>query len=553
MSTSIDRRSLLIRGAAGLAASGTASALLGWDRAYAALAPFVHGVASGDPLPDAVVLWTRVTPHRHAQPGSGHGPAVDVRWEVSEDESFDRVVAHGRRRATARHDHTVHVDVTGLEPGTTYWYRFRALGVRSPVGRTRTAPAADADAAVRLGVVSCANYDWGFFGAYRHLAGQDVDAVLHLGDYIYEYGPEGPLGEGLPGPAAARHADPARECTTVTDYRIRHGCYRLDPDLQTLHARHPVIAVWDDHEIANDTWRDGAENHDPGEHSWASRSRGGRRAWLEWLPVRRTTGAAELRIHRRLRLGKHVDLWMLDERRFRDQQPDSAAFSAGSVDPTRNDPGRTMLGTKQADWLCGGLTKSEATWKVIGNQVPFFPTVLGPAYPGEVSAILEPVSPALAHEAVTQNVDDWDGYPAERRRLVAAMDKVRDVVILTGDVHQSYACEIPRDAGTYAVTGDSVAVELIAPGISSPSLSTIVAQFLPGADLALDAVEGSNERAFNPWIKFRESSRCGYLLVDLDAQRVRAQWWLADDAQTRRSPVRLAHTARVGRGTHRIS
>ncbi len=547
----MDRRSLLTR-AAGAAAAGTAAGLVGWDTAYAAKAPFVHGVASGDPLPHAVVLWTRVTPNRHAQPGSGRGPAVDVRWEIATDKAFRNVAARGRSRATSRHDHTVHVDVTGLRPGRTYWYRFRALGARSPIGRTRTAPAANSDTSVRLGVVSCANYDWGFFGAYRHLAKQNVDAVLHLGDYLYEYGPDGPLGEGLPSPAAPRHADPAHECTTITDYRVRHGCYRLDPDLQAMHARHPVIAVWDDHEIANDTWKRGAENHDPGEHSWKSRSRGGRRAWLEWLPVRRVEGQSRFRIHRRIRLGRHVDLWMLDERRFRDKQPDSAAFSAGSVDPERNDPDRTMLGERQAEWLSEGLRRSRATWKIIGNQVPFFPTVLGPAYPAAVSAVLEPISPALAHEPAAYYVDDWNGYPAERRRLVSTISNVKDVVILTGDVHQSYACEIPRDPGTYAVTGESVAVELITPGISSPSIATIAAQFLPGADVAFNSVVNSNERAFNPWVKFSENSRCGYLIVDINARRVKADWWLADDAQSRRTAVRKAHTTRVRRGSSQV-
>ncbi|GAB2776150.1 alkaline phosphatase D family protein [Nocardioides salsibiostraticola] len=551
MSPSIDRRNLLIR-AAGAAATGAAAGLVGWDTAYAAKAPFVHGVASGDPLPQAVVIWTRVTPNAQAQPGSGRGPAVDVRWEIATDKVFRNVVARGRSRATSRHDHTVHVDVTGLRPATTYWYRFRARGARSPIGRTRTAPAVNADTAVRLGVVSCANYDWGFFGAYRHLANQNVDAVLHLGDYLYEYGPDGPLGEGLPSPVAPRHADPPRECTTITDYRVRHGCYRLDPDLQAMHARHPVIAVWDDHEIANDTWKRGAENHDPGEHSWKSRSRGGRRAWLEWLPVRRVAGQSRFRIHRRIRYGRHVELWMLDERRFRDQQPDSAAFSAGSVDPTRNDPDRTMLGERQADWLSKGLERSKATWKVIGNQVPFFPTVLGPAYPAAVTAVLEPISPALAHEPAAYYVDDWNGYPAERRRLVSTISKIKDVVILTGDVHQSYACEIPHDPGMYGVTGESVAVELITPGISSPSIATIAAQFLPGANAAFNAVVGSNERVFNPWVKFSENSRCGYLIVDINARRVRADWWLADDAQSRSTAVRRAHTARVRRGSSQV-
>ena len=551
--TTLDRRTLLARGAAGIAATGTAVALGGWDTAYAAKAPFVHGVASGDPLPRGIVLWTRVTPSRHAQPGSGRGPAVHVRWEVAGDEKFRNVVRRGRTKATHRHDHTVHVDVRGLHPGRTYWYRFHALGVTSPVGRTRTAPKRGADVPVRLGVVSCANYDWGYFASYRHLAHQDVDAVLHLGDYIYEYGPDGPLGEGMPAPYSPRHADPPHECTTGQDYRIRHGSYRLDPDLQALHARHPVIAVWDDHEIANDTWRGGAENHDAGEGSWAARSKGARRAWTEWLPVRRRSRSLPYRIHRRLRLGKHVDLWMLDERRFRDEQPDSAAFSAGSVDPDREDPKRTMLGEAQLAWLRKGLEESTATWKVIGNQVPFFPTVLGPGYPEALSAILEPVSPALAHEPAAYYVDDWNGYPAERQRLVTTMTEVEDVVVLTGDVHQSYACEIPRDVGTYSATGESVAVELIAPGISSPAISTIIAQFIPGADTAIESVFSANEAGFNQWVKYRESSRCGYLIVDVDGARVRADWWLVDDSQVPSSPVRHARTMQVKRGSRQVT
>ncbi len=549
----LDRRSLLIRGTAGLAATGAATVLGGWDTAYAARAPFVHGVASGDPLPHGIVLWTRVTPTRRAQPGSKRGPDVAVRWEIATDRKFRRVVARGKKRASARHDHTVHVDVGGLRPGTTYWYRFHTRGATSPVGRTKTAPARRADIPVRLGVVSCANYDWGFFGAYRHLAGQDVDAVLHLGDYIYEYGPDGPLGAGMPAPYAPRHADPPHECITGADYRIRHGSYRLDPDLQALHASHPVIAVWDDHEIANDTWRGGAENHDEGEGSWAARAKGARRAWVEWMPVRRRSRVMPHRIHRHFRLGRHVDLWMLDERRFREKQADSAAFSAGSVDPDRNDPNRTMLGTAQLAWLQQGLVRSKASWKLIGNQVQFFPTVLGPGYPEALSAILEPVAPALAHEPAAYYVDDWNGYPAERRRIVETMAEVDDVVVLTGDIHMSYASEIPRDAGTYTATGESVAVELIAPGISSPATQTIIAQFIPGADTAFNSAVGANDAAFNQWVKYREGTRCGYLVVDVNASRVRADWWLIDDAQSRTSPVRHAHTTQVQRGSRSLT
>ena len=212
-----------------------------------------------------------------------------------------------------------------------------------------------------------------------------------------------------------------------------------------------------------------------------------------------------------------------------------------------------MLGASQLAWLRRGLRQSTATWKVIGNQVPFFPTVLGPGYPEALSAILEPVSPALAHEPAAYYVDDWNGYPAERSRIVSTLAEVDDVVILTGDVHQSYACEIPRDAGTYSATGESVAVELIAPGISSPAISTIIAQFVPGADTAIESVFSTNEAGFNQWVKYRDSSRCGYLLVDIDAERVRADWWLVDDSQVRQSPMRRAKTVQVRRGSRRVS
>ena len=206
--------------------------------------------------------------------------------------------------------------------------------------------------------------------------------MLHLGDYIYEYGPMDPWVKACP--VRWRRGTPSRRASARPSPTTGSGTGPTGsmPTCRQLHRRHPVIAVWDDHEIANDTWRGGAENHDAGEGSWASRSRGGRRAWMEWLPVRQTGRSSRFRIHRRFRFGRHVELWMLDERRFRDQPSDSVALSAGSVDPSRHDPGRTMLGERQAAWLSDGLADSKATWKVIGNQVPFFPTVIGPSLPG---------------------------------------------------------------------------------------------------------------------------------------------------------------------------
>ena len=229
----LSRRALVATGMGG----GALAVAAGWDEAVAARGPFVHGVASGDPLPRQVILWTRVTPSAQAAPGSGVGPPVEVRWEVAADRRFQRVVAHGSATAIAKRDHTLHVDAAGLRPGTTYWYRFHALGATSRIGRTRTAPAPGSSPAVRFGVVSCANYDWGYFAPYRFLAGRkDIDAVLHLGDYLYEYAPGGVIGDF---PTNPRNAQPRHECLTLEDYRVRHGSYKLEDDLQDLHAVAP--------------------------------------------------------------------------------------------------------------------------------------------------------------------------------------------------------------------------------------------------------------------------------------------------------------------------
>ncbi len=517
--------------------------------AEAAGSAFRHGVASGDPLPNGVVLWTRVTPDDAAQPGSGRGPKVRVRWQVALDEDFRRQVARGTTVTGPARDHTVHVDVRGLRPATTYWYRFEALGHTSRVGRTRTAPAPHALAGVRFGVVSCANYGWGFFAGYRHLAARDdLDAVLHLGDYIYEYGPDGPLVPGVQ-PATVRVAEPRAECLTLADYRERHGCYKLDRDLQAFHAAHPVIAVWDDHEIANDTWKGGAENHNEGEGPWPRRARAGRRAWLEWLPVRHTDPDDWFRIRRRLRYGRHVDLWMLDERRFRDEPVQSVAFSYGSADPAVNDPSRTMLGDEQHHWLVRGLKASTATWKVLGNQVPFFPLALGPGVPSAIEAVLSPVTAGVPTPALTAYVDDWNGYAAERDRIIRGIAEVDDVVILTGDVHESYACEIPVDTGDYRLDGRTAAVEYICPGISSPSLRSSASSVMPGSGDVLATVLEGNLAANNPWVKYHEDQHTGFGVVDFDDRRVQYDFWHLSDGRRRDSKAACGASWLTRRGT----
>lgn len=532
---------------------GGVLATAGWDEAVAARGPFVHGVASGDPLPRQVMLWTRVTPSRAARPGSGVGPPVEVAWEVAADRRFRHVVSRGTATATARRDHTVHVDAAGLRPGTTYWYRFRALGATSRVGRTRTAPAPGRAPAVRFGVVSCANYNWGYFTPYRFLARRDdLDAVLHLGDYVYEYGPGGVLGDY---PTNPRHAQPHRECVSLEDYRIRHGHYKLEPDLQDLHARHPMIAVWDDHEIANDTWRGGAENHDPAaEGAWAKRANAGRRAWLEWLPVRHTDPDDWYRINRRLQFGRTVDLWMLDERRFRTKPPKSLIFGYGSVDPSAGDDDATMLGDAQQHWLVRGLRRSSARWKVLGNQVPFFPQVLLASVPGQLLDLLGPELAAKLEEPLLQlYVEDWNGYLEQRQQIVDGMAKVDGVVVLTGDVHQSFASEIPRKPNRYLVDRTSVAVEFVTPGVASPSTQSIFNQVVPGLGTLMDKILETNLALANPWVKYSEGIRTGCMIVGFDRHRAQADWYLARSALDRRTKVEHAASWQTRAGTNRLT
>ena len=285
-SIELDRRSLLVAGAATTGAAAIGVALPGEAEA-ASNRYFKHGVASGDPHPRSVILWTRVTPTPQATPGSGKGPRVSVRWQVAKDRRFRDVVAKGSFTTSAARDHTVKLEATGLRPRTTYFYRFLYKGVASPVGRTKTAPAANASPRnLRFGVVSCANLPGGYFSAYRHLARRnDLDAVLHLGDYLYEYGPS-EYGE-------VRKPVPAREMVSLSDYRQRHAQYKQDKDLQALHAKNPFIVTWDDHEVTNDQWAEGAENHDPAtEGDYLARRRRAHRVYDEWMPVR-MGGSAE--------------------------------------------------------------------------------------------------------------------------------------------------------------------------------------------------------------------------------------------------------------------
>ncbi|MFF8846804.1 alkaline phosphatase D family protein [Streptomyces sp. NPDC015127] len=497
---------------------------------------FLHGVASGDPLPDGVLLWTRVTPSADAVPGSGRGADTQVDWEVAEDRDFGRVVARGSATSRAGSDHTVKADVRGLRPATTYWFRFTAGSAVSPAGRTRTAPAAGAAAAgVRFGVVSCANWEAGWFSAYRHLAARaDLDAVLHLGDYIYEYATGGyPAEENVVRPHEPRH-----EITGLADYRLRHATYKTDTDLQALHAAHPVIAIWDDHEFANDTWSGGAENHTPGtEGAWAARVAAAKQAYFEWMPVRAST---EGTVYRRLRFGRLADLHLLDLRSFRSQQ---SGIGNGDVD----DPDRTLTGRAQLDWLKAGLASSDASWQLVGTSVMISPVAFGslPAH------LLGPLAELLGlpQEGLAVNVDQWDGYTDDRKELLAHLTQrgIENTVFLTGDIHMAWANDVPVKAATYPLSA-SAATEFVVTSVTSDNLDDIL-HVAPGT---VSLVAQGAIRAANRHVKWVDMDAHGYGVLDVTAERTQMDYYTISDRTNRDATSAWSRSYRTVSGTQKV-
>ncbi|HEX2075624.1 MAG TPA: alkaline phosphatase D family protein [Geodermatophilus sp.] len=477
---------------------------------------FAHGVASGDPWSTAVVLWTRVTPDPAATPGSGRGPECTVSWEVATDDGFRRIVRSGSVTTGPERDHTVTVDVAELQPSTTYWYRFGFRGAVSPAGRARTAP--DPGAAVgrlRMAVVSCANLQAGWFGAYRHLAARDdLDVVVHLGDYLYEYGPGGYQASGV----VVRPHDPPCETVTLADYRRRHAQYRSDPDLQALHAALPWVVTWDDHETANDAWSGGAENHTPGvEGEWAARRAAARRAYAEWMPVRWAAGDP---LYRRLRFGRLAVLTMLDLRSHRDRPVGSPS------DPRLADRRRSITGTEQMSFLLDGLADRHVQWTLVGTSVMFAPVRL----PAGV------------------NVDQWDGYPADRARVVEHLVEhgVRNAVFLTGDQHSGWASDLPADPLAYATTGESVGVEFACPSVTSDA----IADGSGGEARGRAAAAAIRER--NPHVRHLDLASHGFCVLEVTPAAAQMDWYALADRTDPRSAAVWSTSWRVPAGSPRV-
>ncbi|MCO4768422.1 MAG: alkaline phosphatase D family protein [Deltaproteobacteria bacterium] len=443
---------------------------------------FSHGVASGDPLADSLILWTRVTPGSEAD--------VEVYWEVSQTSGFDTVYASGITTTNADRDYTVKVESTCLAPATTYYYRFQSLGRTSVIGRTRTASYGPT-ASKRFAFCSCSSMPHGYFHAYRAIGERaDLEAVLHLGDYIYEYG-NNEYGD-------VRDVDPPYEIVTLSDYRRRHAFYKLDEDLQEAHRQHPWICTWDDHETANNSFSGGAQNHNTGEGDWDDRKEAGRQAYFEWLPIREGN---EGRLYRQFLTDDLLDIIVLDTRIEGRDEEGSTVDQAYAED-------RQLLGEEQENWLFERLSSSPSRWKLLAQQVVMGQWSLAADDEGRPRPL---------------NYDAWDGYQAARRRLLERVvgDGVDGLVVLTGDVHSSWANDIALDFPSYigASQEGSVAVEAVCPGITSPGAG--------GLSGALQAL--------NPHIRWGDSGRRGFVLVDATQDALQCDWYLMDDGSIEQS------------------
>ncbi|MEY2756529.1 MAG: hypothetical protein RIR33_307 [Pseudomonadota bacterium] len=519
--TRLTRRGALGLGVAGLGAA--ACTTTAGDVANAKGA-FRHGIASGDPTQTSVVIWTRVTP-------DADGP-VAVAWGVARDSSFQDVVKRGTINTGPERDYTVKVDVQGLEPGQLYYYWFSIGRTASPGGATRTLPASGV-ADYRMAVVSCSNWPFGYFNAYREIAKRGsqgkIDAVVHLGDYIYEYGATG-YGSAV-GKELGRNHEPSHEIVTLADYRTRHAQYKSDPDLQAAHAVAPWFCTWDDHESTNNSYRTGAENHQiETEGAWSARKSVAVQAYLEWMPVRDPeAGRAREAIWRRFEIGDLATLFLLESRlvgRGEDLTFDEI-FLAADVDRPAivdrlkqkiNDPARTMLGTEQEAWLADGLKQSAGAgkkWQVLGNQVTMakvqMPDLQRHLTPEQYATVPQGAKRfySTARWGLEWNLDAWAGFPQARERLYQAAKAANArLVTLTGDTHTSWANEL-HDA-----SGQKRGVEFGCTSVTSNGA---------GDNLPLEELNWLMAEANDEVLYYNAFSK-GFTIVTLTADQVEAEF-----------------------------
>lgn len=529
----IDRRLLIKLGTAGLAAlalPGAASAM--------AAQGFTHGVASGEPGANSVLLWTR------------YAAANDIALtaELSESPDFARIAGGGSVTALGEHDHTAKLVVDGLEPGRWYFYRFVAPdGTKSPTGRTRTLPAGPTSG-FTIALFSCANMPFGWFNAYGHAAARgDIDLVAHVGDYLYEYpaGDYPSLKEAVPG----RAVQPAHELIALADYRLRYAAYRADPDLQRLHQLFPMIAQWDDHEFANDTWKGGAENHNDGEGEWRAREAAAERAYREWMPVADTRW-------RHYQVGDLATIFLPETRiTARDRQFEVEEIIAGGGDAGAKlkrfaetgyrNPARQLLGSDQEKWLFDGFaasTKAGTRWQVCAQQIVMGTLFTPPesagwfgASPPEAVRRRVGAAQLAAKAGLPLNMDSWDGYPAARDRLLAAAQAAdADLVTLAGDSHNAWAFDLTHD-------GRPAGIEVGGHSVTSPGFEA----YTPGI---ADDVRVKALRASSPQLQWANTKDRGYVSVALTRDRVTANWHNVEGVRTRTPALSGTHSMTAARG-----
>ncbi|MFV5343424.1 alkaline phosphatase D family protein [Acinetobacter oleivorans] len=554
MSEKISRRELIQKSLFGFGALSLPVAFTGCndgsdEESSEAQADFLHGVASGDPLQDKVILWTRLTP-------VDLSARLKVTWEIATDDQFKLNLKTGVVQTTKTDDFTVKVDATGLQADTIYYYRFHFGNKTSPVGQTKTLPVSTNK--VSFAVCSCSNYPAGYFYVYREIAKQNVDVVIHLGDYIYEYGSDGYATEDAEKLGRTLPSDNNKEIIKLDDYRKRYALYRQDKDLQAAHQRHPFIVIWDDHELANDTWRDGAENHQDNEGSFSDRKLAALQAYFEWMPIRSVSNTDHLNIYRQFNFGSLVQLTMLDTRIIaRDKQLEYKDYmTASGLDAQKfqadlTDSKRTLMGHTQRDWLVDKLKQSTATWNVIGQQVlmskMWIPAELlvslgqitsGGTSPGALAKMnaqitelvtlklrLEQGDPTLTIQEkarvttlVPYNLDAWDGYYTERDFVYDKLAEFnKKIIVLAGDTHNAWTSYLYSQKGKY------VGVELATSSVSSPGLEKYLS-------IPLDQLQ-KFEFAFTTLIDeltYCNLNQRGYLVVTLDDTQVQSDWIFVD-------------------------
>lgn len=563
--TRLTRRDFLKASAMGMGAvvvsSGLAGCVLDNDDKRSTM--FTHGVASGDPLADGVVLWTRVVPDKDFE------KSVSVAWEVATDKDFETLIHSGTAEARNAHDFTVKVDVRGLSAGQNYYYRFHTTDSQSPVGKTLTLPEGAIDS-VRLGVVSCANYPAGYFNVYREISKRDdLDVVVHLGDYIYEYSSAADSYAAADAAALGRNfpEDNDLELTKLKDYRRRYGIYRADADLQKLHSKLPFIVVWDDHEVANDAWEEGAGNHNADEGDYGTRKLEALQAYFEWMPIRPVIEGNDEAIFRTFRFGNLVDLHMLDTRHMgRDEQLDYLDyFTSAGLDEARftadvGSQNRTLLGVEQLLWLQSSLGYSTATWQVLGQQILMgrmnlpvellvkiatedfdgLPAMLGDLAGLKARHLGLVDGPSLTPEELTRintvapyNLDAWDGYQYEREVVLGTAKQLnKNLVVLAGDTHNAWANNL-KD-----IDGDQIGVEFATASVSSPGLEEYL-------ELEEDQIAGAEQGIglLADDLDYLNMNQRGYMVVTFTAEEARADWYFVDTIKSRDYAMDTARSA----------